>query len=79
LSAPTYLTACELADLIGCEKNSYACMRRWLQRNKWPYVDSLSGFPKVSRAYHDARMSGSPAAAPADAFDEEPNFGALSA
>lgn len=53
-----YLTATELADMIGCERNSFACMRRWLKRNDWPFEANLRGFPKVSRAYHDARMAG---------------------
>lgn len=53
-----YLTAAELADMIGCEQNSFACMRRWLKKHGWPFETNLRGFPRVSRAYHDARMSG---------------------
>jgi len=71
----TYLTAGELADLIECESNSFACMRRWLDRNAWPYAKSITGFPKVSRAYHDARMSG--ASPQATELEFEPNFAAL--
>jgi hypothetical protein len=69
-----YLTANELADMIGCEPNSYACMRRWLKRHDWPFETNLRGFPKVSRAYHDARMSGlaQPGAPNADLI--EPDF-----
>jgi Domain of unknown function (DUF4224) len=53
-----YLTAKELADMIGCEDNSYSCMRRYLKKNAWPFEPNLRGFPQVSRTYHDARMSG---------------------
>jgi hypothetical protein len=53
-----YLSAQELATLIGCAPTSFACMRRYLQRNTWPFEPNLRGFPCVSRAYHDARMSG---------------------
>lgn len=54
-----YLSAEELASLIGCAPTSFACMRRYLERNTWPFEQNLRGFPRVSRAYHDARMSGS--------------------
>jgi hypothetical protein len=53
-----YLSANELADLIGCQSNQRSCMNRWLDKNRWPYVVNINGFPKVSKAYHDARMSG---------------------
>lgn len=69
-----YLTAPELAELIGCSPHSFACMRRYLSRNNWPFEPNLRGFPQVSREYHDARMAGS---APASAIDDqgtEPDF-----
>ncbi|MBG7619365.1 DUF4224 domain-containing protein [Herbaspirillum sp. AP02] len=53
-----YLSAAELASLIGCRPNSLACMKRWLTKNGWPYVENIRGFPQVWRRYHDARMSG---------------------
>lgn len=53
-----YLTAQELADMIGCGASSFSCMRRYLTKHGWPFEPNLRGFPKVSRAYHDARMSG---------------------
>lgn len=31
-----YLTAAELAELIGCAPTSFACMRRYLARNHEP-------------------------------------------
>ena len=54
----SYLSAPELSDLIGCRPNSFACMRRWLDKNGWPYVVNRIGLPIVSRAYHDARLTG---------------------
>jgi len=69
-----YLTADELADMIDCQPYSFACMRRWLDKNGWPYQVSIRGFPKVSREYHKARTAGLPAAA-VEATDElEPDF-----
>ncbi|OWY35313.1 DUF4224 domain-containing protein [Herbaspirillum aquaticum] len=53
-----YLTAAELSSLIGCRPNSFSCMKRWLTKNEWPYVENIRGFPQVWRRYHDARMSG---------------------
>lgn len=70
-----YLSAPELADLIGCKPNSYACMRRWLDRNGWPYSTSMTGMPKVSRTFHDAKMHGQISAP----TEQEPDFGALAA
>jgi len=72
-----YLSADELASLIGCRSNSFACMRRWLIRNKWPFEVSISGFPIVGRAYHDARMSGEETSKDKGKVRVEPNFGAL--
>lgn len=69
-----YLRADELAEMIGCEPNSYACMRRYLKKNGWPYEPNLRGFPKVSRAYHDARMSGKLAQDAKSGDFAEPDF-----
>lgn len=70
----SYLTADELAELIGCASTSFACMRRYLERYQWPFEPNLRGFPRVSRAYHDARMSGTAAPAMAPCVDIEPDF-----
>lgn len=73
-----YLSAQDLAALIGCAPTSFACMRRYLQRNAWPFEPNLRGFPRVSRAYHDARMSGAlPQAGAADGV--EPDFSMFTA
>lgn len=69
-----YLSAEQLANLIGCRRNSYNCMKRWLDKNGWTYVVTISGFPKVSQAYHDARMNGDMSH---QATEIEPDFGAL--
>lgn len=78
-----YLTAPELAELTGYSVNQYACMRRWLERNRWPFAQDRLGLPKVLRAYHDQRLQGqapapgaSPAAANAESYSG-PNFDAL--
>lgn len=70
----TYLTAADLAELIGCAPTSFACMRRYLARHRWPFEPNIRGFPQVSRAYHAARMNGgtTPATAPDEAT--EPDF-----
>lgn len=72
-----YLSGAEIAVLVGCRENSFACMRRWLTRNKWPFEVSISGFPIVGRAYHDARMSGIATDKGKIKVRVEPNFGAL--
>lgn len=71
-----YLSASELASLIGCKPTSIACMRRWLDKNGWPYVENIRGFPKVWRKYHDAQMSGYVSEGKAS-VRIEPNFEAL--
>jgi len=73
-----YLTADELAELIGCAPTSFACMRRYLERHSWPFEPNLRGFPRVSRAYHDARMSGTAMAGPAPDASAEPDFSMFS-
>jgi hypothetical protein len=69
-----YLSADELADLIGCEPNSYACMRRYLVKYNWPFEQNLRGFPRVARAYHDARMAGQSSVAAQLEMASEPDF-----
>ncbi|MCA8430080.1 DUF4224 domain-containing protein [Burkholderia seminalis] len=77
-----YLTTPELAELVGCKPRSHACMKRWLERNHWPYAVNIAGVPLVAREYYDARMNGT---APQTAHarrtrgtaEQEPNFAAL--
>ena len=70
----TYLTAAELAELIGCAPTSFACMRRYLAKHNWPFEPNLRGFPQVSRAYHAARMSGLATPVAQQGSDIEPDF-----
>ncbi|KAF7958245.1 hypothetical protein AWV80_01360 [Cupriavidus sp. UYMU48A] len=73
-----FLTADELADVIGCANNSYACMRRHLARNGVPFIPNLRGFPQVDRSYFEARMRGLAAAVSAEAAAEaEPDFSSI--
>lgn len=69
-----YLSAAELADLVGCAPTSFACMRRYLERNNWPFEPNLRGFPQVSRQYHQARMNGAAGLPAAQAPQDEPDF-----
>lgn len=71
----TYLSSDELADLIGCKPNQRAAMVAWLLRNRWPFVVDRNGLPKVSRAYHDAKMNGLPA--PTSGLTDGPNLQAF--
>ncbi|WP_282507406.1 hypothetical protein [Burkholderia cepacia] len=52
-------------------------MKRWLERNRWPYAVNIAGVPLVTREYFDARMNG--ARAHRAESDDEPNFAALAA
>ena len=73
-----FLTADELADVIGCASNSYACMRRHLTRNGVPFIPNLRGFPQVDRSYFEARMRGTAqSVAPEQAAEAEPEFSAI--
>ncbi|WP_186062175.1 DUF4224 domain-containing protein [Burkholderia gladioli] len=61
-----YLTASELADLVGCKPNQRATMARWLDRNGWSYVVDIMGLPKVARAYRDQKLGLAPEGVSAD-------------
>jgi hypothetical protein len=51
-----YLTAHELADLVGCKANQRAAMTHWLENNHWRFVVDKNGLPKVARAYRDQKL-----------------------
>lgn len=51
-----YLTASELADLVGCKPNQRTLMIRWLDDSAWIYVVDRSGLPKVALAYRDRKL-----------------------
>jgi hypothetical protein len=52
----TYLSASELAELVGCRRNQKSRMIAWLTQQNWAYVIDVTGQPKVARAYHDKKM-----------------------
>ena len=54
--ASAYLSASELADLIGCKANQRRTIVRWLENNGWPFVIDRNGIPTVARAYHDKKL-----------------------
>ncbi|KVD48645.1 hypothetical protein WS61_07440 [Burkholderia sp. ABCPW 11] len=75
-----YLTAGELADLVGCKPNQRATMARWLDRNGWRYVVDTNGLPKVARAFHDQKLGIAPEESAIDSrVATEPDFDALDA
>lgn len=51
-----YLTASELAELVGCKPNQKKSMQDWLSNRSWRFELDKSGLPKVARAYHDKKM-----------------------
>ncbi|VVE12003.1 hypothetical protein PCA20602_02682 [Pandoraea capi] len=51
-----YLSAHELADLIGCQPNQRSRMMRWLDDHRWRYVVDSHGLPKVARAYRNKKL-----------------------
>ncbi|MBN3848189.1 DUF4224 domain-containing protein [Paraburkholderia sp. Ac-20342] len=51
-----YLTAHELADLVGCKSNQRAAMAHWLKDNHWRFVVDKNGLPKVAREYRDQKL-----------------------
>ncbi|GJH31399.1 DUF4224 domain-containing protein [Paraburkholderia hospita] len=72
-----FLSRDELAGLIGCQPRSLACMKRWLERNHWPYAVNIAGVPQVAREYYERRMAGAVHPATTAATEQEPDFAAL--
>ncbi|GAC1608490.1 MAG: hypothetical protein NVS3B3_13200 [Aquirhabdus sp.] len=52
----TYLSASELAELVGCKPNQKRIMQDWLCARNWRFELDKSGLPKVARRYHDRKM-----------------------
>jgi hypothetical protein len=65
----TYLTKEELSALSGSTHKRLQI--QWLTSEGWPYSVTRTGHPQVSRAYHDARMSGTIKVV----MYNEPNYG----
>lgn len=68
-----YLTAQQLADLIGCKPNQRTIMTKWLADNQWPFVIDRNGVPKVARAYRNKKLGISDEADTSSKFDDQPN------
>lgn len=51
-----YLSAAELADLVGCKQNQRKVMQDWLNNHRWKYEIDKTGLPKVARAFHDRKL-----------------------
>jgi hypothetical protein len=72
MSMSDYLTAQELADLVGCKSNQRAAMTHWLEDNRWRFVVDKNGLPKVARAYRDMKL-GLSTDTKANKYDAAPN------
>ena len=71
-----YLTATELAELVGCKPNQKSLMVNWLTRHGWKFVPDKNDFPKVARAFHDRKM-GITEEKKKVRYAEAPNLGAF--
>ncbi|WP_446903057.1 DUF4224 domain-containing protein [Burkholderia sp. YIM B11467] len=71
-----YLSADELADLVGCRSNQRAAMVQWLESNRWRFVVDKNGLPKVALAYRDMKL-GLVSDTKATRYDEGPNLQAF--
>lgn len=54
MSATTFLTDVELAELTECTQS--AAQRRWLDGNHWPYELSARGRPRVLRKFMEKKL-----------------------
>lgn len=74
MSAPALLlTRDELCDLAGCQRR--ANVTAWLISTGWAHVVGVDGWPRVSRAYAEAKLAGGDVIAPKPG--KGPNFDAL--
>lgn len=71
-----YLSASELAELIGCKPNQRTLMIRWLEANRWRFVIDRNGLPKVARTYRDRKL-GVDTPDTSSRYDSTPNLGAF--
>lgn len=68
-----YLTRTELRALSG--RHNVDAIIAWLKAQRWRYVPDADGWPKVARAFHDARLG--VADAPPPGTESEPDFSCL--
>jgi hypothetical protein len=71
-----YLSAVELADLVGCKMNQRKIMQDWLNKNHWRYETDKTGLPKVAKAFHDKKL-GIAEEKTKHQYDDSPNFNAF--
>jgi hypothetical protein len=71
-----YLSAHELADLVGCKSNQRAAMTHWLEANHWRFVVDKNGLAKVARAYRDKKL-GVATDSKTNKYDAAPNLQAF--
>jgi hypothetical protein len=74
MPAPSYLTRSELRELTGRRQRD--AIAAWLKAQRWRYVVDADGWPKVARAFHDARLGLTDQPAPAS-VESEPDFSSL--
>jgi hypothetical protein len=72
-----YLSAQELAELVGCKPNQRAAMTHWLTDNHWRFVLDKNGLPKVARAYRDRKLGLVNETSTNSKFDAAPNLQAF--
>ncbi|MDE4918333.1 uncharacterized protein DUF4224 [Cupriavidus metallidurans] len=71
-----FLTAMELADLVGCKSNQRQAMIKWLDREHWRYVLDKNGLPKVAKAYYNRKLGIEETKGQAK-YDSTPNLAAF--
>ncbi|KWR88815.1 DUF4224 domain-containing protein [Cupriavidus sp. IDO] len=71
-----FLSAAELAELVGCKANQRHEMAKWLDRHRWRYVMDKNGLPKVARAYYNRKLGIEESKTPAK-YDSTPNLQAF--
>ncbi|CAO3959316.1 DUF4224 domain-containing protein [Achromobacter mucicolens] len=75
--ASDYLSALELADLVGCKANQRAAMANWLDENRWSYVLASNGLPRVLREYRNKKLGLSNDQKPKAGLESGPNIHAF--
>lgn len=73
MAAEPYLTRAELRALTG--RQHRGPIIAWLKEKRWRFVEDADGWPKVARAFHDARLG--LADQPAPATESEPDYSAI--
>lgn len=75
MATSPYLTRSELRALTG--RRHRATVIAWLKQQRWRHVLDADGWPKVARAFHDARLGITDQPIPAAGVESEPDFSSL--